>query len=98
MTAPLASRTFCNAGRGAVGIVNVVATKLTAFSAHCAQKSIVVTARRTAPLALGVEMIDLHELHCVWVIWMFIAFSFLQILNWHGVKHAANLQYSLKIP
>jgi len=76
VTAPLASRTFCNAGRGAAGMVNVAAMKLTAFSAHCAQKSIVVPVRRTAPLALGVGMMVLHELHCVCVIWMFIVFTF----------------------
>jgi hypothetical protein len=76
VVAPLANRTLCNAGRAAAGIANVAATKLTAFSAHCVQKSIVVPARRMAPLALGAGMMDLHELHCVWVIWMFIFFPF----------------------
>jgi hypothetical protein len=76
VTAPLASRTFCSAGRGVDGIVNVAATKLTAFSAHCAQKSIVVPASRIAPLTFGAAMMALQELHCVWVIWMFIFFRF----------------------
>jgi hypothetical protein len=98
VTAPLASRTFCSAGRAAAGMVNVAATKLTAFSAHCAQKSIVVPASRTAPSALGAGMIVLQELHWVWVIWMFIVSPFSNFQLARGVKHAANLQHSLKIP